>query len=184
MPPAFSRHIREESAPIHDSPDEYAVLCDNTSMQVITHTAEETQNLAAEIGSKLGIGDCILIEGVLGAGKTTFVQGLARGMGLSAPVTSPTFVLVHEYREGAKRLYHLDPYRLDSTEEIADLGFDELVDAGTVVVEWAGRLGPLTPEEHLKVLIRILPDDRRSIEFIPAGTRYADIVGQMRKARC
>src|SRR5690349_5571408 len=117
-------------------------------MRITTTSAEQTRELGAKIGSMLADGDCVLVEGVLGAGKTTFVQGLAAGMGLCDQVTSPTYVLIHEYRDDNNRLYHLDPYRLSSPTEVADLGFDELLDSGVVVVEWAERLGPLTPSEY------------------------------------
>src|SRR5262249_32869136 len=113
----------------------------------------------------------------------TFVQGLALGMGLPDPVTSPTFVLVHEYRNGAKRLFHLDPFRLEAAEEIADLGFDEMLESGTVVVEWADRLGPLTPPNPIKIAITVLPDDARVLEVSASGSRFSKIVDGLKANR-
>jgi len=138
-----------------------------------TQTADETRALAARLGARLRPGDVVLLEGDLGAGKTTFVQGLAEGLGVRAPVTSPTFTLIQEYPGPNFPLFHFDLYRLGGPEEIADLGFDEYLErGGVVVVEWAERLGWLTPPEHLRVRIEIAEDEGRRITFRPFGARY------------
>lgn len=117
----------------------------------VTFTTElvspaHTLEVAAALGAVLRAGDLVLLEGGLGAGKTTFVQGLASGMGLASAVKSPTYTLVHEHRatsEGRPGLGHLDLYRIPVGRDLGDLGIDELLGRGAVVVEWGGRLyGP------------------------------------------
>jgi tRNA threonylcarbamoyladenosine biosynthesis protein TsaE len=105
----------------------------------VTRSPEETEAAAARLAAHLRRGDLLLLEGPLGAGKTTFVRGLARGLGSQAQVMSPTFQLVRVYA-GPLQLAHADLYRLEHGAGIADLGLDELLDAGAVVVEWGDRL--------------------------------------------
>lgn len=116
-----------------------------------TGAAEETEAAGEELGATLRSGDLLLLKGELGAGKTTFVRGLARGCGSRALVASPTFQLVRVY-PGRIQLAHVDLYRMESSE-IADLGLDELLEQGAVVVEWGDRLdsheGALLSIEHL-----------------------------------
>lgn len=122
-----------------------------------TTSAEETRALGVRLGSALRPGDVLTLAGPFGAGKTTFVQGLAAGMGLPDPVTSPSFALVDEH-PGPLPLYHLDLYRLRSAEEAFELGIEELAERGGVLaVEW--------PE----VADEVLPPDRLAIELEPAG---------------
>ena len=106
----------------------------------------DTLNFAEFVGTRIERGDLVLLEGGLGAGKTTFVQGLARGMGLPSAVKSPTYTLVHEHpasAPGRPGLGHLDLYRIPVGRDLGDLGLDELLARGAVVVEWGGRLyGP------------------------------------------
>ncbi len=115
--------------------------------------------MGESFGRRLRAGDLILLTGELGAGKTTFVRGAARGTGSSAPVASPTFQLVRLY-PGRVQLAHVDLYRIQTPSELADLGLDELLDQGAVVVEWGDRLG--TTRAAL-VHIEHLEGDRRMI---------------------
>lgn len=110
----------------------------------VTRSAEETEALGEELAGRLHAGDLVLLAGDLGAGKTTFVRGLARGLGSSAAVQSPTFQLVRVY-PGRVQLGHVDLYRLEAGAEIGDLGLDDLLDQGVVVVEWGDRLRPQPP---------------------------------------
>lgn len=104
-----------------------------------TSAPAETEAAGEELGRRLSKGDLVLLKGELGAGKTTFVRGIARGIGSPAPVASPTFQLVRIY-PGRVQLAHVDLYRLETGAELRDLGLEELLDAGAVVVEWGERL--------------------------------------------
>ena len=122
-------------------------------------------------------GDVILLDGDLGAGKTTFTQGFARKLGVSEAVTSPTFTLVRRYPTSAGfDLYHADLYRLDQLNEVADLGLDELLDEGAAaVIEWGEKGAPALGPDHLSIQLRLLEDDndedRRLLTFsCPGGS--------------
>lgn len=117
--------------------------------------AAATEAAGAALGAGLRPGDCVALVGDLGAGKTTFVRGVARGAGGSADeVASPTFALCHEYR-GRLVLLHLDLYRLDRERELDDLGFDDLLDRGdaAALIEWADRYPHRLPRDHLVVTL-------------------------------
>ena len=133
-------------------------------MNVVSRSADETQALGARLGLRLGRGDVVGCIGPLGAGKTCFLQGLARGLGVTAAVTSPTFVLVNEYR-GRLPVYHVDAYRTGSLSELVDLGLEEMLHGeGVTIVEWADKLLPLLPPRTITVSITGLGDEPRRIE--------------------
>lgn len=129
--------------------------------EVETATAEETEAEGEHAGRTLKEGDLLLLVGPLGAGKTTFVRGLARGIGSTDAVASPTFVLVRNYR-GRVPLAHVDLYRLERAPELRDLGLDELLDGGAVVIEWGDRIE--APGARV-ITIEPLGGDRRRIRF-------------------
>jgi tRNA threonylcarbamoyladenosine biosynthesis protein TsaE len=113
--------------------------------------------------------------GALGAGKTTFVQGFAKGLGVAGDdyVRSPTFALVHVYHSHIP-LYHLDLYRLSSCAEVQDIGFEEYLDAGgVVIIEWADKFPEILPPTRLEVSIRIAGSDRRWLQWMAYGTSYS-----------
>jgi tRNA threonylcarbamoyladenosine biosynthesis protein TsaE len=115
----------------------------------------ETQRWGEALGAQLQAGQVVALVGDLGAGKTTLTQAIARGLGVTMPVTSPTFTLVHEYA-GRIPLFHFDAYRLERPEEMADLGFDEYLEReGVIVIEWADRVAPLLPAERLTLTLEI-----------------------------
>jgi tRNA threonylcarbamoyladenosine biosynthesis protein TsaE len=117
----------------------------------VTSSPAETEAAGEEFGKELKPGDLVLLAGDLGAGKTTFVRGVARGAGSSAHVASPTFQLVRVY-SGPVQIAHIDLYRLEGGAELADLGLEELLDQGAVLVEWGdrmGEVGALLSIEHL-----------------------------------
>ena len=131
--------------------------------RVVARSAEETQALGERLGARLGPGDVVACIGELGAGKTCFIQGLARGLGVTADVTSPTFVLVNQYR-GRLLVNHLDAYRTESLTELADIGVEEMLHGdGVTVVEWADKLRPLLPSRAIVVSISGLGDEPREI---------------------
>jgi tRNA threonylcarbamoyladenosine biosynthesis protein TsaE len=123
----------------------------------------ETQAIGERLGASLRPGAVVACTGELGAGKTCFLQGLARGLGVIGPVTSPTFVLVNQYR-GRLPVYHLDAYRTGSLTELADLGLEEMLHGdGVTVIEWADKLLPLLPARTIHVHLAGLGDEPREI---------------------
>jgi tRNA threonylcarbamoyladenosine biosynthesis protein TsaE len=138
-----------------------------------TRSAEETRQLAAALAGTARRGDVAVLAGPLGAGKTTFAQGFARGLGVEGPVTSPTFTLVRHYPCRLGQLLHADVYRLDQLAEVEDLGLSELVEQGVALVEWGDvarpALAPVawtvtlaaTGEEERAVTVQSDDDERR-----------------------
>lgn len=141
---------------------------------VRTRSAEETRRLAVALSPILVPGDMIVLSGDLGAGKTTFVQGLAVGLGIVEQVTSPTFILMKEYLGGRYPLMHMDIYRLGKIQEVIDLGYDEFLDPSyVVVVEWGDMVEPLLPKGHLLVELNYgQSDDERTIGLRPKGDTW------------
>ena len=136
-----------------------------------TNSPEETVELGRELGARLGPGDVLALVGPLGAGKTQLTKGLALGVGVAGPVTSPTFKLVNEYR-GRVVLYHIDAYRLRGADDLIALGCDELFDGdGAAVVEWAERVAAALPAEHLEVRVNITGAASREFAFTANGPR-------------
>lgn len=125
--------------------------------------AEQTVRLGEQLAGRLSRGDCVALVGPLGAGKTVLVRGIAVGLGLEDPrlVSSPTFVLVHEY-PARLPVYHLDLYRLtDPRAELGDLGFEEMLDEGVALVEWADRAPGALPAGRWDIRIEIIGVDSR-----------------------
>jgi tRNA threonylcarbamoyladenosine biosynthesis protein TsaE len=130
---------------------------------VISLSPEETQAVGERLGARLRAGDVVACIGELGAGKTCFLQGLARGLGVEADVTSPTFVLVNQY-QGRLPVYHVDAYRTESLTELVDVGLEEMLHGdGVTVIEWADKLLPLLPPTTITVTIKGLGDQPREI---------------------
>ena len=134
-------------------------------MKITTNSAEETQKFARNFAKKLKKGDIFCLTGELGSGKTTFIQGLAKGLGVRGKVISPTFVLMNIYK-GRIPLYHFDLYRLNSTDEIRALGYEEFFyGEGAAVIEWAEKLKELLPAECVKIKVEILGKNKREIQI-------------------
>lgn len=133
----------------------------NQTVEITCRTVQDTQAAAAAVAPFLTSGDVVLLDGDLGAGKTTFTQGLATALGVDEPVTSPTFTLVHSYPTSAGfELYHVDVYRLDTQREIAELALPELIDGHAVaVVEWGQRAAPSLPPATLEVHFSLTATD-------------------------
>lgn len=166
-------------------------------LELSSQSALYTQRLGRWLGELLQGGELLLLDGQLGAGKTTFTQGLAKGMHISAVVNSPTFTLLKEYRreqsgQASKptgdtlALYHFDLYRLDEPEEMIDLGFEEyLYGSGVCVVEWADKATDFWPAErlyiHLTALDEVGHDLKRNVLFVATGSRYCELLRQFQK---
>jgi len=150
-------------------------------LDIISHSPEQTQKLGASIGKLAQPGDNLLLVGDLGAGKTCLTQGIARGLNIKEYAASPSFVIIRELK-GRLPLYHIDFYRLDHLEEIAELGLDDyLYGHGVCVVEWAEKGLNLLPPEHLLIEISYVSDTERSLKFKPSGKRYRQIVAQLKQ---
>ena len=120
-------------------------------MQFLSHSTQETEAIGEELAQKLRGGDVLAFTGSLGMGKTAFTRGLARGLGCRGRVTSPTFTIVNEY-EGRTPLFHFDMYRLGSSDELFDIGWDDyLARVGVCAVEWSERVSDALPEDTIFV---------------------------------
>jgi len=131
---------------------------------------EETRAVGERLGALLEAGDVLLLSGELGAGKTTFVQGLARGLNYEGSVSSKSFVIMGEYA-GRLRLYHADLYRLEDAEQVWELGLEEISREGVLVVEWPDRAPDVLPEQHLKVVFTVISEVARELVLEPHGAR-------------
>ena len=150
--------------------------------RVSTRSREETIAFGRALGRLLGAGDVVALHGPLGSGKTTLTKGIAEGLGVPEPrwVTSPTYVLVHEY-EGRLLLYHIDAYRLTGPGDAEALGSDEMFYGdGVCVVEWPERILAALPEDRLDVRLEIVGEGERQIVLEARGARYADVAAAVR----
>jgi len=150
-------------------------------MNFISESPEETQRLGEELGRLAQPGDLFLLVGNLGTGKTCLTQGIAWGLGIEGYATSPSFVVVNQYR-GRLPLYHIDLYRLDSIEEVIELGLDDyLYSEGVSVVEWAEKAIEVLPKEHLLIEMNFLSDTSRNVVLKPSGERYVEMLSQLKQ---
>jgi tRNA threonylcarbamoyladenosine biosynthesis protein TsaE len=160
-------------------------------LEAVTRSSEETRRLAGALSSVCVPGDVLLLSGDLGAGKTVFAQGFAAGLGITDPVTSPTFILVRPYPvpvrvpdassvgdpDPVRLLAHADLYRLDRFHEVEDLGIDELLERGGVaLVEWGEAAGPVLAEDALTVTLVPLDDgeDTRAVSLAATADRWVE----------
>jgi len=133
------------------------------------------------LGGALQTGDVICLQGELGAGKTTFVQGIAQGWGSVDSVSSPTFILVNVYRRADQsQLFHMDAYRLDSALEAEQLDLDSMQARGALIIEWPERMERLVPEERLWVSFEHAGEEEREMKFRATGKRYDELLGMLR----
>ena len=151
---------------------------------VTSHSSVETQNIGRKLGKLLKGGDTVLLEGELGAGKTTLAQGIARGLGVPAktPVTSPTFALIQEY-EGREKLLHMDWYRLSSVKGEDEAELSECLASRDAVclVEWPERGRALWPEDRLEIFLKHKGLNERRLEIRGHGKRYESLVLSVKK---
>lgn len=146
-------------------------------MERLVPTPDEMRALAAALGRVAEAGDAVALVGDLGAGKTTFVQGLAAGLGYTGPVTSPTFTLIHVYEGGRATLFHADLYRLEREAELEDVGLDDIFrQDGVAVVEWADRFPQVMPDDHLAVRLELVSASERRLTARATGERSAALL--------
>ena len=135
-----------------------------------TNSLEETHTLGEKIGRNVKENMVILLDGDLGAGKTTLTQGIAKGLDIKKTVTSPTFTIQKIYH-GRMELYHIDAYRLEGLNQ--DLGFEEYIyDNGLTVIEWSQFVPALIPDEYMKISIKLLEENSREFAFSAVGSDY------------
>ncbi len=146
-------------------------------MDFLSRSPEQTRRIGMRLGAVLQAGDLICLQGDLGAGKTTFVQGIAQGWGSLDSVSSPTFILVNIYRRNDQaQLFHMDAYRLDSTPEAEELDLDSTLAEGALIVEWPERMAGLIPAERLWVNLEHIADAEREMKFNAHGKRYVELL--------
>lgn len=137
-------------------------------IEIDTNSPEETREIGRRLAGILRPGDVVLLVGRLGSGKTLFVSGIADGLGIDDRVTSPSFVLVHEY-DGFLKVVHADMYRLTSVNEFEDLDLATSARDGVLVVEWGGVVASSLPD-HLLVELSVTGEESRSLRFVPVGS--------------
>ena len=148
-------------------------------MNIVSESPEETQRLGKELGRLAQPGDLFLLVGSLGTGKTCLTQGIAWGLGVEGYATSPSFVVINHYW-GRLPLHHIDLYRLDSIDEVIELGLgDYLYGGGVCVVEWAEKALAVLPTEHLLIEMSFLSDTSRNLVLKPNGQRYLEMLSQV-----
>lgn len=158
-------------------------ILDEHTLEFFSRSPEQTRRLGMRLGSLLQPGDVICLQGDLGAGKTTLVQGLAQGWGSLDQVSSPTFIIVNLYRRpDGTQLFHLDAYRLESAPEAEQLDLDEMLAQGPLVIEWPERLEAALPPERLWTKLDYLTDEHRQMCFLAKGKRYDELLAGLRQS--
>lgn len=143
-------------------------------IKIVTNSPEKTKEIAYNLGKMLEAGSLVIMTGDLGAGKTTFTQGIALGMGISKNVTSPTFTIMKVYKNTIP-LYHIDAYRLEGLSQ--DLGLEEMMeDDGVCVIEWPIFIDERLPKEHLNINLKWIDDNTREITISANGKKYETIL--------
>ncbi|MDR1492894.1 MAG: tRNA (adenosine(37)-N6)-threonylcarbamoyltransferase complex ATPase subunit type 1 TsaE [Planctomycetaceae bacterium] len=152
-----------------------------TSIVFIAKSLSDTEKIGAKLAETLPDGSVVALIGTLGAGKTRLVQTVAEASGvLKNTVSSPTFVLIHEYDEGDRPIYHFDAYRLERESEFQTLGADEYFDGlGLSFVEWADKIPRALPDEHVTIEIEILSPESRRFTIFAIGEKYAEFIDAM-----
>ena len=133
--------------------------------QLITNSFEETQQFGFELAQNLNDVKVIALHGDLGAGKTTFVQGFAKGLGITKQIISPTFIIMRTYDIGDKNFYHVDLYRIEDEKDVEGLGLLEIIkdDSSIVVIEWPEKIENLLPDKRIDLFFQYLDEDKRII---------------------
>ncbi|MFH2039251.1 MAG: tRNA (adenosine(37)-N6)-threonylcarbamoyltransferase complex ATPase subunit type 1 TsaE [Chloroflexota bacterium] len=158
-------------------------ILDANSLEIFSRSPEQTRRIGMRLGIFLQPGDVICLQGELGAGKTTLVQGVAQGWGSLDAVSSPTFILVNIYRRpDSSSLFHLDAYRIGTISEAEELDLDEMLVKGPLVIEWPERIMPILPEDHLWVQLNYQEDEQRSMLFSPQGERFLQLMDEFRQS--
>ena len=158
-------------------------ILDSHTIDFFSRSPEQTRSIGMRLGGALQAGDVVCLQGNLGAGKTTFVQGIAKGWGSLDSVSSPTFIIVNVYRRADQgQLFHMDAYRLDSTSEAEELDLDSMLSQGPLLIEWPERLNGLVPNERLWIQLEHIDEEEREMKFKSSGQRYDGLLEIIRHA--
>ncbi len=158
-------------------------ILDSHTIEFFSRSPEQTRRIGMLLGGELKAGDVICLQGNLGAGKTTFVQGLAQGWGSIDSVSSPTFIIVNEYRRAnGGQIFHLDAYRLDSVPEAEELDLDSMLAEGVLIIEWPEKLDGLLPNDRLWITLDHVQEEHRQMRFNARGKRYDDLLDGIRQS--
>jgi len=157
-------------------------ILDSRTLEFFSRSPEQTRRVGIRLGGLLQVGDVICLEGNLGAGKTTLVQGVAQGWGSLDPVSSPTYMIVNEYRHpNEQRLYHLDAYRLAGAQDAEILDFARMLTQGAMVIEWPERIKEILPDTRLWVQMRWMGIEQRNLLITPFGEYYEKMLQTLRQ---
>lgn len=159
-------------------------ILDERTLEFLSHSPQQTQRIGVRLGELLPPYCVLLLQGDLGAGKTTLAQGIARGWGSLDVVTSPTFVLINEYRRAdGQKLYHVDAFRLSGSQEAEALGLEELfLNEGPVMVEWPNRIEQILPDRYLRIELHWAEESRRNLQIHAVGAEYEALLRDFRKS--
>jgi len=157
-------------------------ILDAHTLEFFSRSPEQTRRVGMRLGGLLRPGDIVCLQGELGAGKTTLVQGLAQGWGSLDPVSSPTFIIVNIYRRPDDgQLFHMDAYRLDSAPEAAEVDLDEMLARGSLLVEWPERIQEILPEHRVWISFEYVAEENRQMLIRAIGPRYDDLLAELRQ---
>ena len=157
-------------------------ILDAHTFEFFSRSPEQTRRLGMRLGTLLQPADLVCLQGDLGAGKTTFVQGVAQGWGALDEVSTPTVVLVNAYRRAdGGQLSHFDAYRIESLAEAEELDLDALLARGALFVEWPERVEPILPAERLWAFLEYESEEHRALRFTPRGKRYETLLDELRQ---
>jgi len=152
-------------------------ILEANAFEFMSRSTDQTRRVGMRLGAILERGDVVCLDGELGAGKTTLVQGMASGWGSTDPVSSPTFVIINLYRRtDDEKFAHLDAYRLESSGDAEMLDIEELLANGPLVVEWAPRIVDSLPDENLSIQLHWVEEEYRDMKFKANGEYYEDLL--------
>jgi len=158
-------------------------ILDDHTIDFFSRSPEQTRRVGMRLGGLLQTGDVVCLQGELGSGKTTFVQGVAQGWGSLDAVSSPTFILVNMYRRAdSRQFFHMDAYRLDSVAEAEELDLDSMLVQGPLLVEWPERMENLIPRDRLWLQFEYLDDEQRQMRITSKGMRSDVLLAELRQS--
>lgn len=150
-------------------------------MKLISHSENETKEIAKNIAKELKNGDVIILSGDLGSGKTKFTEGFLSYYGLENEISSPTFTIVNEYKKGDTNIYHFDVYRIEELDEFYAIGGEEYFSKGICIIEWGEIIEQIVPKEHIKITFErtFENENERTLNIEAYGKKYEEIISKL-----